>query len=67
MDYNGYQRESRFTENADYEKRFTLFRYVKVSQRQCIGEIDLNVLRKKVGFEENYTSLDIQRVDPPWS
>ena len=23
--------------------------------------------KKKAGFEENYTSLDIQRVDPPWS
>ena len=22
---------------------------------------------KKVQFEENYISLDIQRVDPPWS
>ena len=23
--------------------------------------------RENVEFEENYTSLDIQRVDPPWS
>ena len=25
----------------------------------------MNVLAKNVGFEGNYTSLDIQRVDPP--